>query len=189
MIGEDNRMLAGCIDKMTAQSCGTCVRRDDCAFVLPEALGFMLSSIRRHQEESARPASSPRPFFAFLNKIARGVARNRAPRAKRFRRLVEGHLEPLLGGGPIRVEEVARSLGYSRQTLYRRLKAEGTTFEDVLDGVRHRAALRLIRKEGLSVKEAAWRLGYSDPAAFSRAFKRWTGVSPSDLRRRKPHQG
>lgn len=182
-------MLAGCIEKMTAQSCGSCVRRDDCTFVLPEALGFVLSSIRRAPEAATQPATHPGPLLAFLDKVARGVARNRAPRARQFRRLVEGHLEPLLGAGPIRVEEVARSLGYSRQTLYRRLKAEGTTFEDVLDGVRHRAALRLIRKEGLSVKEAAWRLGYSDPAAFSRAFKRWTGASPSNLRRRRPHQG
>jgi AraC-like DNA-binding protein len=56
-----------------------------------------------------------------------------------------------------------------------------------LDGLRRRLALRLIRKEGLPVKEAAWRLGYSDPAAFSRAFKRWTGASPRDLRGRRLH--
>ena len=74
--------------------------------------------------------------------------------------------------------EVARDLGVSRHTLYRRLKAEGATFETVLDGLRHRLALRLVRDQGLSVKEAAWRLGFSDPTAFSRAFKRWTGTSP-----------
>jgi AraC-like DNA-binding protein len=172
---------------MTAQSCGTCARRDDCSFVLPEALGFVLSSIRRGSELSERPAESPRPFFAFLDEVAKGLVRNRAPRATPFRRTVERHLEPLLGAGPVRVEEVARALGYSRQTLYRRLKAEGATFEEVLDGLRHRLALRLIRDEGLSVKEVAWRLGFSDPAAFSRAFKRWTGVTPRDLRGRKPH--
>jgi AraC-like DNA-binding protein len=39
-------------------------------------------------------------------------------------------------------------------------------------------------REGLSVKDAAYRLGFSDPAAFSRAFKRWTGTSPSEARTR-----
>jgi len=187
MTGEDKSMLAGCIEKMTAQSCGTCARRDNCTLVLPEALGFVLSSLRRRPETPASVPATRRPFFAFMDRIAKGVVRNRASRETPFRLMVERQIEPLLGAGPIRVEEVARALGYSRQTLYRRLKAEGTTFEDVLNGLRRRLALRLIRNEGLPVKEAAWRLGYSDPAAFSRAFKRWTGASPRDLRGRKPH--
>jgi AraC-like DNA-binding protein len=177
MIRGDKSMLAGCIDKMTARSCGTCARRDDCSFVLPEALGFVLSSLGRRSE-----AGEANPFIAFLGEVARGVERNRRPRETPVRRAVELHLEPLLASGPLRIEEVARALGYSRQTLYRRLRAEGTTFEAVLDALRRRVALRLIRTEGLPVKEAAWRLGFSDPAAFSRAFKRWTGESPSAKR-------
>jgi AraC-like DNA-binding protein len=43
--------------------------------------------------------------------------------------------------------------------------------------------LRFIRDEGLTVKEAAWRLGFAEPSAFSRAFKRWTGKSPAGMRR------
>jgi AraC-like DNA-binding protein len=93
--------------------------------------------------------------------------------------MVERHLEPLLAAGPVRIDEVARDLGFSRQTLYRRLKAEGITFEQILDELRRGLALRLIRDEGLTVKDAAYRLGFSDPAAFSRAFKRWTGSSPA----------
>ena len=95
---------------------------------------------------------------------------------------IEGHLEPLLATGPIGIAAVARALGYSRQTLYRRLKAEGVTYEDVLDKLRRRLAIRFIRDEGLSVKDAAYRLGFSDPAAFSRAYKRWTGASPNASR-------
>ena len=175
-------MFASCIEKMTARSCGTCERRGECTFVFPEALGFVLSSLRA----KATTPSRAHPFIAFLGEFAKDVKRNRAPRKAPFREAVERHLEPLLAGR-IRVEDVARALGCSRQTLYRRLKAEGATFETVLDGLRHRVALRLIREEGLSVKEAAWRIGFSDPAAFSRAFKRWTGASPSDLRGRRPH--
>ncbi len=187
MIGEDKSMLTGCIEKMTTRSCGTCARRDDCAFVLPEALGFVLSSLRRRPETVAPPPAAPRPFLAFMDQVAKGLARKRASREMPLRRMVERQLESMLGAGPVRVEEVAAALGFSRQTLYRRLKVEGATFEEVLDALRRRLALRLIRDEGLPVKEAAWRLGYSDPAAFSRAFKRWTGASPRDLRGRKPH--
>jgi AraC-like DNA-binding protein len=74
-------------------------------------------------------------------------------------------------------------LGLSRQSLFRKLKAEGVTFEEVLHGLRHTLALRYLNGEGLSVKETAFRLGFSEPASFSRAFKRWTGTSPLVLRR------
>jgi AraC-like DNA-binding protein len=71
----------------------------------------------------------------------------------------------------------------SRQTLFRQLKAEGTTFEAVLDEMRHRLALQYLRGKKVSVNEAAYLVGFSEPAAFSRAFKRWTGISPRETRR------
>lgn len=182
MIWGDKVMFAGCIEKMASQSCGTCAKRDTCSFVLPEALGFVLSSLRREPETGERPAPARHPFFAFLGEVAKGIERTRKSRETPFRRGVEQYLEPLLASGPIRIEEAARALGCSRQTLYRRLKGEGTTFEKVLDDLRRRVALRLVREEGVPVKEAAWRLGFSDPAAFSRAFKRWTGKSPRAMR-------
>ena len=68
----------------------------------------------------------------------------------------------------------------SRDTLYRRLKAEGVTFEQVLDGLRHRLALDYLSARKVSVNETAYLVGFADAAAFSRAFKRWTGISPRD---------
>ncbi len=117
-----------------------------------------------------------------LRFIAAGIAREIYRRhygQKSVRREVERHLEPLLASGTARIERVAGAMGCSRQTLYRRLKGEGLTFEQVLDGLRHRLALKLMRGGTLAVKDAAYRLGFSDPAAFSRAFKRWTGLSPA----------
>ena len=128
-------------------------------------------------------------FLAFLGHVAKAFQRNFQPADKAatpketpLRKAVENALQPLLPSGDAGIDRVARALGVSRQTLYRRLKAEGFTFEQVLDSLRHRLALRYVRGEGMSAKEAAYRLGFSDPAAFSRAFKRWTGRSPSDRR-------
>jgi AraC-like DNA-binding protein len=101
---------------------------------------------------------------------------------------VETLLAPLLPGGRAGIETIARAMGLSRQTLYRRLKAEGATFEQVLDGLRRRLALRYLGPEGKSVGEASWLLGFSDRAAFSRAFKRWTGSSPGAARLASPQQ-
>ena len=78
----------------------------------------------------------------------------------------------------------ASKMGLSRQTLFRKLKAEGANFEKVLDELRHRLALDYLSGKKVSVNETAYLVGFSEPAAFSRAFKRWTGSSPRDARMR-----
>ena len=97
---------------------------------------------------------------------------------------IENLLTPVLQNGGATMGAIANQLGLSRQSLFRKLKAEGVTFEEVLDGLRHTLALRYLTGEGLSVKETAFRLGFSEPASFSRAFKRWTGTSPVAVRRK-----
>jgi AraC-like DNA-binding protein len=99
--------------------------------------------------------------------------------AKSLRGRVESLLVPMLpGGGGATIQAAAAQLGVSRQTLYRRLKLEGTTFEKVLDELRHQLALRYLRGGEVSIEEASFRVGFADRAAFSRAFKSWTGASP-----------
>ncbi|MFZ2030966.1 MAG: AraC family transcriptional regulator ligand-binding domain-containing protein [Vitreimonas sp.] len=95
---------------------------------------------------------------------------------------VEDALLPALHKGHHSIEAVARKLGLSRQTLYTRLKQEGATFETVLNDLRHKLALEFLITKKLSVNETAYLVGFSDPAAFSRAFKRWTGQSPREFR-------
>lgn len=175
-------MIAGCIDRMRQNDCGGCERRDACA-----SLFRMLRFDNGPKRAPARPAersSPPRtnPFMTLLGAVAKAIdGRVAAPRSE-FRSEVERRMEPMLASGPVRIHAVARLLGCSRQTLYRRLKAEGVTFAELLDGLRRRLALRFVREQGLSVKDSAYRLGFSDPAAFSRAYKRWTGTSPSEAR-------
>ncbi len=190
MIEGDKSMLAGCIEKMRAQDCGTCDHRNDCAFIVPELLGRLFQPAPQPAGErppQGRGGAFLRMLFGEIATAARReMAKKEATKKNGFARRVEAELEPLLATGSIRIERIARALGCSRQTLYRRLKAEGLTFEQVLDELRRRRALTLVRDASLPVKEIAWRLGFSDPAAFSRAFKRWTGMSPSEARSATP---
>jgi AraC-like DNA-binding protein len=97
---------------------------------------------------------------------------------KSIRGRVESLLMLGLHIGEANVNTIARKLGLSRQTLFRKLKAEGVTFEKVLDELRHKASLYYLNERKISVNETAYLLGFSEPPAFSRAFKRWTGSSP-----------
>lgn len=76
------------------------------------------------------------------------------------------------------IDEVARRLHVSVRTLKRRLADEGTTYSDLVETERRERAMLLLRGGGLSIAEIADRLGYSDAANFTRAFRRWTGRSP-----------
>jgi AraC-like DNA-binding protein len=89
---------------------------------------------------------------------------------------------PSLHTGAASMDIIAGKLGVSRQTLFRKLKAEGVTFERVLDELRYRMAADYLGARKVSVNETAYLVGFSEPAAFSRAFKRWSGSSPRELR-------
>jgi len=80
------------------------------------------------------------------------------------------------------VEGVARRLAMSTRTLQRRLESEGRTFAEVLDEVRAALARAHLRDPQLPLAEVSWLLGFSEQSAFTRAFKRWTGVTPGQWR-------
>jgi AraC-like DNA-binding protein len=77
----------------------------------------------------------------------------------------------------------ARALGMSARTLHRRLAEAGTSFVDLLDETRRELAAAYIRRSDYSVGEVAYLLGFAETSSFNRAFRRWTGMSPSDYRR------
>lgn len=80
--------------------------------------------------------------------------------------------------------QVARQLGMSERTLQRRLKDEGAMFAALVDEVRTDLAKMYLADDKLAVYEVAFLLGFSEPSAFNRAFKRWLGMSPSEYRQR-----
>jgi AraC-like DNA-binding protein len=126
-------------------------------------------------------ALQPRYVFGVLIQRADGLLQELEDQ-KTVRGRVEAILLPQLHTGDVSADAVAHALGFSRQTLFRKLKAEGASYKQVLDALRHRMALRYLAGARASVNETAYLVGFSEPAAFSRAFKRWTGKSPREAR-------
>jgi len=119
--------------------------------------------------------------------------------------VLTGHVDPLLESSPARgvllarvsgaiarrmssslptLAEAAAAVRIPERTLQRRLAEEGVSFSVLVDDVRRNLALEDLANPSLSVTEIALRLQFADPAAFYRAFKRWTGESPTTYRRR-----
>ncbi|BDA70555.1 transcriptional regulator, AraC family [Calothrix sp. PCC 7716] len=76
------------------------------------------------------------------------------------------------------IELIARSLTISVRNLQRELQTEGTSYQQLLDNTRKELALRYLKKPDTSIHDVAFLLGFSEPSAFHRAFKRWTGQTP-----------
>jgi AraC-like DNA-binding protein len=129
---------------------------------------------------SVKPQPTNRYLSGLLSERAEALLKNLED-SKTIRGRVESLLIPILHTGEASMDMIARKLSLSRQTLFRKLKAEGTTFEQVLDELRHELALHYLNEKKASVHETAYLLGYSDQSAFSRAFKRWTGYSPRTI--------
>jgi AraC-like DNA-binding protein len=94
------------------------------------------------------------------------------------------HLSRALGEGDASLARLAKSLHMSERTLQRKLALEGIRFDALLDELRRDLSLRYLRDAKIGLGEIAYLLGYSEPSPFYRAFKRWTGMTPSEMRRR-----
>jgi AraC-like DNA-binding protein len=151
-------------------------------FGVPLVFGSHMNALL--MDEAFLSVKLPRPnryVFGVLSERADALLKS-LEGSKTTRGRVESLLMPTLHTGEASMQAVAREMGLSRATLFRRLKDEGTTFEKILDGLRHKLALYYLSGKRVSVNETAYLVGFSDPAAFSRAFKRWTGASPRTAR-------
>lgn len=89
-----------------------------------------------------------------------------------------------LAQGRCSLQDAATALGTTARTLQRRLAAEQQHFQPLLDQVRHERAAALLREGSASLSQVAFLLGYSDQSTFQNAFKRWSGLTPGEYRRR-----
>jgi AraC-like DNA-binding protein len=126
----------------------------------------------------ALPLPEPPPALRAPSE-ARGSTLPRADPLASLRSTVE----VLLHLGRANVATAAEAAGTSVRTFQRRLAAAGVGFESLLAQARHRAACRMLAEPSVKVIEVSAALGYRDSANFSRAFRRWTGLSPRDFRR------
>ena len=99
-----------------------------------------------------------------------------------LRTKVENVISSMLPHGRVPVKDVARSLGMSERTLARKLSDEGLKFTEILQDLRRDLAVRYLDDRKLHVSKIAWLLGFQEVGAFTHAFKRWTGKTPSQMR-------
>jgi AraC-like DNA-binding protein len=120
-------------------------------------------------------------FYGLLRSQAeRELFRVRAPvgHADRLRRYLAARVDGRLPG----MTAVARALEMSVRSLRRRLTEEGVSYRDLVDEARGTIAQRMLGDASRSIKETAHAMGFSDPRAFHRAFRRWTGTTPRQYR-------
>jgi len=91
-------------------------------------------------------------------------------------------IEPLVAEGFPDFDSVANQLHMTSQTLRRKLKTEGTSYQQIKDLVRRDLAIYHLTQQSLAVAEISRLVGFTEPGAFIRAFKNWTGVTPGDYR-------
>ena len=119
----------------------------------------------------------------WLERQAAGVL-TRLPTDGDARDDVRRALSSQLTAGDMRIDVVARRLATTPRTLQRRLSRCGTSFEALCDDARKHAAQTYLTDTTLSIAEVTYLLGYSEPTAFHRAFKRWHGTTPHAYRTR-----
>ncbi|TCM82083.1 AraC-like transcriptional regulator QhpR [Rhodovulum steppense] len=127
---------------------------------------------------------APTPDDSFpeaLRMLDRTIAEHR--RSERLSSRVRFAIFDRIGHAPVDQDAIARHLGLSRRSLRRHLDAEGTSFADLLAECRRACGHAMLTRTALPLSEIALALGYSDQTAFSRAFSRWFGESPRELRR------
>ena len=110
-----------------------------------------------------------------LDERARHIA---GPLSAQVRYMMVEHL----GERTLTPESIARALAVSPRTMSRRLAEEGTSFRHLLDDVRRDFACALLQDRSSNIGDVAFFLQYSEPAAFHRAFRRWTGQTPRQFR-------
>jgi AraC-like DNA-binding protein len=147
-------------------------------FRAPVSFGARLDEIEMTSEQLDLPLASADPITskALESSVVKLATESgdRIPFLDRARHAIRENLD-----GEVSVARIATALGISARTLRRQLDDHGTTLRGLVDDARHARADELLAT-GASVKEVAFALGFSEPSAFSRAYKRWTGRAPRE---------
>lgn len=161
--------------------------RYDAFFGIPVEFDAAETAILLPAWTAALPLARQDPsLFAYLSRHAESLLARLPPRDESLADRVRKLVTETLRSGTMTMETIARRLALSERTLQRRLHDEGTTFAELVDETRRALAERYLHERQLAVYEVALLLGYSEPSAFVRAFRRWTGTTPLEFRERGP---
>jgi AraC-like DNA-binding protein len=122
-----------------------------------------------------------------VSKYCEAALADQRGNVSQLRTRVENAMSSLLPHGRVVADDIARSLGMSKRTLARKLSDEGLNFTEVLQQLRRDLAVRYLDDPKLHISKIAWLLGFNDVSAFTHAFKRWTGKTPSQMRTAGAH--
>jgi AraC-like DNA-binding protein len=81
------------------------------------------------------------------------------------------------------IKYVSRRMAVSVRKLQMKLKEEGTTFSTIVDKTREELAIQYLQEKNITITEVSFLLGFSEPSAFQRSFKRWRGIAPGEFRK------
>lgn len=156
-------------------------------FAAPVRFGAERSALAFDARWLAMPVPDADPYLrkVLTERVQDELALAGETALERIRRVVRS----LVAGGRFGAGDAAAAFAVDRRTLARWLASHGTSFREVLDDARHASAARLLRSSDLPIAAIAARLGYADTAAFSRAFRRWSGTSPRACRRAASAKG
>jgi AraC-like DNA-binding protein len=137
--------------------------------------------IAREVWDTPRTGSDP-ALFSVLETHARMLL-EQVPSPDDIVGRVRKQIEAELRGGDPSLESIARHLAMSPRTLQRRLREHDVLFNDVLDELRFRAAKTYLAQRDVAGTEVAYLLGFAEQSSLNRAFKRWSGQTPTEYRR------
>ncbi len=150
-------------------------------FQCPVEFDAPVTTFNLSKEETEKPRSSSHAQLSLLHDQLMREYLNRLDKDNIVER-VKAAIVDMLPSGHISDALIARALFMTERTLQRRLQVEGTTFKSLLTEVRQELADQYIRDSRLTLQEISFLLGFAELSSFSRAFKRWNGMSPKHYR-------
>ena len=108
-----------------------------------------------------------------------------APLPTKLNEAIVSVIRPLIGRKSLTLREVASYCGISPRKLQSSLASNNMTFNDLMANLKRDFAEEQLAEGSMKISTIAESLGYSDPSAFSRAFKNWTGLSPDQFRKQR----
>lgn len=154
----------------------------DDVFRAPVLFQQLKNSIVYRKKNLLQPIAARDPYLQrILKKYAEELMAKRG-QSESVSEKVKSYIFTNLAAGEINLDAAASAMNMARSTLYRQLKTEGTSFRDLLLETRQDLAKAHLR-EGMTNSQVAYLVGFSDPSAFHRAFKRWCDISPGEYRK------